>query len=183
MAAIGVTFTVALQKNLYLLRFVWQQYESVHYDLSDFFLYFLEQKNKIHKSSGNWDTHWRVNGVFYTLKGYSCIWHCRHHHHHTVVWDWECCKEDQQSQWEMLNFDATTTHVPLKHCHRIWCGWLCHGYCSIIKKWAQSVKGLPLGIYTKYMPSCLLHYATSDYYFFVSFSRLHDLDKPISVIV
>jgi len=73
-------------------------------------------------------------------------------HAHTVVW--ECCKDDQQSQWEMLKFDP---QLPLNHLsdrHQIWHAWLRrpNGYLSPRKNWAQSVKGFLLPIYAKYTP-------------------------------
>ena len=87
-------------------------------------------------------------------------------HAHTVVW--ECCKDDQQSQWEMLKFDPQLPLNPLSDRHQIWRAWLRHGYLSPRKKWAQSVKGFLLPIYTKYTPSMFatLPY-THVYYFFL----------------
>ena len=69
---------------------------------------------------------------------------------HTVVW--ECCKDDQQSQWEMLKFDPQLPLNPLSDRHQIWRAWLRHGYLSPRKNWAQSVKGFLLPIYAKYTP-------------------------------
>ena len=45
-------------------------------------------------------------------------------HAHTVVW--ECCKDDQQSQWEMLKFDPQQPLNPLSDRHQIWHAWLRH---------------------------------------------------------
>jgi len=74
----------------------------------------------------------------------------RRSHAHTVVW--ECCKDDQQSQWEMLKFDPQLPLNPLSDRHQIWRAWLCHGYLSPRKNWAKSVKGFLLPIYAKYTP-------------------------------
>ena len=82
-------------------------------------------------------------------------------HAHTVVW--ECCKDDQQSQWEMLKFDPQLPLNPLSDRHQIWHAWLRHGYLSPRKNWAQSVKGFLLPIYAKYTPPCSLRYATLRY--------------------
>ena len=71
-------------------------------------------------------------------------------HAHTVVW--ECCKDDQQSQWVMLKFDPQLPLNPSSDRHQIWHAWLRHGYLSPRKKWAQSVKGFLLPIYAKYTP-------------------------------
>jgi len=79
-------------------------------------------------------------------------------HAHTVVW--ECCKDDQQSQWEMLKFDPQLPLNPLSDRHQIWHAWLRHGYLSPRKNWAQSVKGFLLPICAKYTPPCSLRYAT-----------------------
>ena len=69
---------------------------------------------------------------------------------HTVVW--ECCKDDQQSQWETLKFDPQLPLKPLSDHYNIWHTWLRHGYLSPRKNWAQSVKGFLLPIYAKYTP-------------------------------
>ena len=45
-------------------------------------------------------------------------------HAHTVVW--ECCKDDQQSQWEMLKFDPQQPLNPLSDRNQIWHEWLRH---------------------------------------------------------
>jgi len=82
-------------------------------------------------------------------------------HAHTVVW--ECCKDDQQSQWEMLKFDPQLPLNPLIDRHQIWCAWLRDGYLLPRKNWAQSVKGFLLPIYAKYTPPCSLRYATLRY--------------------
>ena len=81
-------------------------------------------------------------------------------HAHTVVW--ECCKDDQQSQWEMLKFDPHLPLNPLSDRHQIWRAWLRDGYLSPRKNenWAQSVKGFLLPIYAKYTSPCSLRYAT-----------------------
>ena len=65
-------------------------------------------------------------------------------HARTVVR--ECCKDDQQSQWEMLKFDPQLPLNPLSDRHQIWHAWLRHQE----KNWAQSVKGFLLPIYAKY---------------------------------
>jgi len=78
-------------------------------------------------------------------------------HAHTVVW--ECCKDDQQSQWEMLKFDPPLPLNPWSDRHQIWRASLCHGCLSPRKNWAQSVKEFLLPIYAKYTPpmfACLL---------------------------
>ena len=85
-------------------------------------------------------------------------------HAHTVVW--ECCKDDQQSQWEMLKFDPQLPLNPLSDRHQIWRAWLSHGYLSPRKNWAQSVKGFLLPIYAKYTPpmfACLLLFTARCY--------------------
>ena len=74
------------------------------------------------------------------------------HAHITVVW--ECCKDDQQSLWEMMKFDPQLPLNPLSDRHQIWHAWLRHGYLSPRKNWAQSVKGFLLPIYAKYTPPC-----------------------------
>jgi len=84
-------------------------------------------------------------------------------HAHTVVW--ECCKDDQQSQWEMLKFDPQLPLNPLSDRHQIWHAWLRHGYLSPRKNWAQSAKGFLPPICAKYTPPCSLP-CTHVYYFF-----------------
>ena len=97
-------------------------------------------------------------------------------HADTVVW--ECCKDDQQSQWEMLKSDPQLPLNPLSDRHQIWHAWLRHGYLSPSTKWAQSVKGFLLPIYAKYTPPCSLRYATLRYatlyacYYFFWFFQL-----------
>jgi len=76
--------------------------------------------------------------------------HMGESHAHTVVW--ECCKDDQQSQREMLKFDPQLPLNPLSDHHQIWHAWLRHWYLSPRKNWAQSVKGFLLPIYAKYTP-------------------------------
>jgi len=83
---------------------------------------------------------------------------CFKSHAHTVVW--ACCKDDQQSQWEMLKFDPQLPLKPLSDRHQIWHAWLRHGYLSPRKILAQSVKGFLLPIYAKYTPPCSLRYVT-----------------------
>ena len=83
-------------------------------------------------------------------------------HADTVVW--ECCKDDQQSQWEMLKFYPQLPLNPLSDRHQISRPWLCHGYLSPRKNWAQSVKGFLLPIYAKYTPPCSLRYDTLGLY-------------------
>ena len=77
-------------------------------------------------------------------------------HAHTVVW--ECCKNDQQSQWKMLKFDPQLHLNPLSYRHQIRHAWLRHGCLSARKKLAQSVKRFLLSIYAKYTPPCSLRY-------------------------
>ena len=89
-------------------------------------------------------------------------------HAHTVVW--ECCKDDQQSQWEMMKFDPQLPRYPLSDRHQIWHAWLRHGYLSPRKNWAQSVKGFLLPIYAKYTPPC--SHTHVYYFFFGSSNRL-----------
>ena len=84
-----------------------------------------------------------VYGHIYQLE--TTVWACD-----TVVW--ECCKDDQQSQWEMLKFDPQLPPNPLSDRHQVWLAWLRRGYLSPRKKWAQSVKGFLLPIYAKYTP-------------------------------
>ena len=94
----------------------------------------------------------------------------RRSHAHTVVW--ECCKDDQQSLWEMLKFDPQLPLNPLSDRYQIWHAWLRHGYLSPRKNWAQSVKGFLLPIYAKYTPPCSLRYPirmfTTFFWFFQS---------------
>ena len=84
------------------------------------------------------------------IRTYTYI-HAGKSHAHTVVW--ECCKDDQQSQWEMLKFDPQLPLNPSGDRHQIWRAWLRHGYISPRKNWAQSVKGFLLPIHAKYTPS------------------------------
>jgi len=44
----------------------------------------------------------------------------------------ESCKDDQQSQWEMLNFDPATTHDPLN--------WSSPNLACVITSWISSTK-------------------------------------------
>jgi len=46
---------------------------------------------------------------------------CHVSHAHTVVWG--CCKDDQQSQWEMLKFDPQLPLNPLSDRRQIWHAW------------------------------------------------------------
>ena len=106
---------------------------------------------------------------WFALCTFLCSELCLLSHAHTVVW--ECCKDDQQSQWEMLKFDLQLPLNPLSDRHQIWRAWLRHGYLSPRKNWAQSVKGFLLPIYAKYTPPCSLRYTTLPYthvyYFFL----------------
>jgi len=57
-------------------------------------------------------------------------------HAHTVVW--ECCKDDQRSQWEMLKFDQQLPLNPLSDRHQIWHAWLRRGYLGHNPLWVSS---------------------------------------------
>ena len=84
-------------------------------------------------------------------------------HAHTVVW--ECCKDDQQSQWEI--WPATNPEPLERSSPNLAC--LITSWISFTKKkfWAQSVKGFLLFLfYTRNIhPPCSLPY-THVYYFF-----------------
>ena len=57
---------------------------------------------------------------------------------HTVVW--ECCKDDQQSQWEMPNFGVCSLQNPLVDFQKNLQGWLRRGPRPTCKYWGQSVQ-------------------------------------------
>jgi len=68
---------------------------------------------------------------------------------HTVVW--KCFKDDQQSQWEMLNFDPTNTYEPLKRSSPNLLpdmrDYIMHTFRQEkFGHWAQSIKGFLLPI-------------------------------------
>jgi len=80
--------------------------------------------------------------------------------------------DNQQSKWEMLNFDPATNREPLKRSSpNLACvitSWILD-MPSTKKSWAQSVKGFLLPICAKYTPR--VRYATHVYYFFGSSNR------------
>jgi len=107
-----------------------------------------------------------------------CLWKWPHYHDVNGV----CvsfCKDDQQSQCEMLNFDPATTHVkcwtltpqppmnPLSDRHQIWYAWLCHGYLPPRRNRAQSIEGFRLSICAKYTPH--VRYTTLQSHMFTTF--------------
>ena len=67
---------------------------------------------------------WHNNTIYYIR--YVIFANGIRSHAHTVVW--ECCKDDQRSQWEMLQFDPQLPLNPLSDRHQIWHAWLRHGY-------------------------------------------------------
>jgi len=75
---------------------------------------------------------------------------------------WECCKDEQQSRWEMLNFDPATKPGPIKRLSPNLAYVITSRIPSTKKKlgWGQSVKGFLLPIYATYTVSvvvvCLL---------------------------
>ena len=107
-------------------------------------------------------------------------------HAHTVVW--ECCKDDQQSQWEMLKFDPQLPLNPLRDRHQIWRAWLRHGYLSPRKNWAQS-EGVSSPhireIYTPHVRYATLRYATLPYthvYYFFWFFQSPTAETPAWIL-
>ena len=105
-------------------------------------------------------------------------------HAHTVAR--ECCKDYQQSQWEMLKFDPQLPLNPLSDRHQIWYAWLRHGYLSPRKNWAQSFKGFLLPIYAKYTPPMFatLRYATlpSHFYYLFWFFQSPTAEMPAWIL-
>jgi len=59
-------------------------------------------------------------------------------HAHTVVW--ECCKDDQQSQWEMPNFGVCQHRNPWVDFQKNLHSWLCCGHHPTCKYWGHSVQ-------------------------------------------
>ena len=92
-------------------------------------------------------------------------------HAHTVVW--ECCKDDQQNQWEMLKFDPQLPLNPLSDRHQIWHAWLRHGYISPRKIGPNPLRGFfspytrnihpDVRYATPYVDACLLLFTARCY--------------------
>ena len=101
-----------------------------------------------------WVSEQFLNGTSAHNRPFQCYYMVSHAH--TVVW--ECCKDDQQSQKEMLKFDP---QLPLIKRSPPNLACVITSWISLTKKnWAQSVKGFLLPIYAKYTPPCSLRYAT-----------------------
>jgi len=79
---------------------------------------------------------------------------------HTVVW--ECCKDDQQSQWEMPYFGVCQHQKPWVDFQKKLYGWLCRGPHPRCKYWGQSVQRGRVCACVKLSPSGV-------YFFFLRF--------------
>ena len=82
---------------------------------------------------------------------------------HTVVW--ECCKDDQQSQWEMPNFGVCQLRNPWGDFQKNLQGWLRRGPHPTCKYWDQSVQRGRVCACVKLSPPGV--------YFFSLFFRFH----------
>ena len=95
-------------------------------------------------------------------------------HAHTVVW--ECCKDDQQSQWEMLKFHPQLPLNPSSDRHQIWRAWLVVDIFHQEKIGLNQLRGFfspyTRNIHPHVRYATLPYTSTHVYYFFGSSNRL-----------